>query len=143
MAKFAAAVAAAAVAETKAKASQAKAKAKPRLQRSQAKVHSGARWGPISALALKMLKHDVVVSALSFLCLGMLENRERDFRTRSYLGPGVEGYPDKFPIFVRRRLHGGGFAPPNPPLPVGRGQGGRTSKKHIDYCKRKCSFSDT
>ena len=35
-----------------------------------------------------------------FLC------RERAFRTRSYLGPGVEGYPDKFPIFVRRRLQG-------------------------------------
>ena len=33
-------------------------------------------------------------------------DRERDFRTRSYLGPGVEGYPDKFPIFVRRRLQG-------------------------------------
>ena len=55
-----------------------------------------------------------------------LFGRERDFRTRSYLGPGVEGYPDKFPIFVRRRL-----------------QGDRTSKKHVNYRKRKCSFSDT
>ena len=50
-------------------------------------------------------------------------DRERDFRTRSYLGPGVEGYPDKFPIFVRRRLRGWASLPPKPPLPVGRYRG--------------------
>ena len=47
--------------------------------------------------------------------------RERDFRTRSYLGPGVEGCPDKFPIFVRRRL---GLGPLGPgPGPLGPGPG--------------------
>ena len=42
--------------------------------------------------------------------------RERDFRTRSYLGPGVEGYPDKFPIFVRRRLGPLGPGPVGPKM---------------------------